>query len=104
MECLPKLDASPDQNNAEPQTSSQKVEKIVDHFMVASIMHLLHSRHAGMLQNGSVTLSALKANHSALCNTVNVSPMKNCMTCSVNVDKLETIAQLILIVLMDLPV
>ena len=92
MACLPKLDARLDQNNAEPQTLPQKVERNVDHFTGAVHLHLLNTKPAGMLQGGSVTLSARKGNHSVLCNTVNASLMKIYMTCSVNVDKSETIA------------
>ena len=81
-----------DRNNVEQQTSMQHLEWNVDTEVVACLPPASGRNIAWKLHNGNATGSALKDKHLAQCYTVNVFQKKQFMACSVNLDKLETIA------------
>jgi hypothetical protein len=93
-----------DRKNVEQQTSMQHLESNVDRERAACLPPPSPWNFAQRLHNGNATWSALKDKHLTHCDTVNVFQKKQFMACSVNLDKLETIALLTLIALMDLPV
>ena len=83
MKCLPKLDATVDQNNVEHPTSTQFLEKNVDHLVDASQLENLTGSSAQSLLHGSALESVLKAKLSVLWNIVDASPKRTFSTCSV---------------------
>ena len=82
MKCLPKLDATVDQNNVEHPTSTQILVKNVDLSVDASQLMNLTGSSAQRLLNGSALESVLKVKLSVLWNIVDASQKKTFSTCS----------------------